>query len=999
MKGYLLCFTLLLNLEYFQLHAQKNEAQLLNYQADSLSYCGYFDQEMEVRNKLISISPAPSSEYQKQQILLKIAEYNLLNEKQSADESTLIFKSVISTYQQFPQREKRLVAVEVGRLIALKLIELERTDEGISLFKKLLKRVKKNSVDVALLNLNIGQTLLNNQRKYYESIAYFKEAIAGFEANGMSNHYANALAYSELSFSYDRAEVENLMFECSEKALEIWNTYYFKDTEIVSTAYNNMIADMVDYGDHFAAQKYQTDYEKYIGNYLESGKSNYLKKSDEFSTLGLFYLTAAKFYSFEFDSAKLRGAVKSQEQLFSKAPAKWKEKELNLLLSTYDSASYGFYMNSESEEALRYNAIMEQNANDDFYLMKAEANRAMLFYYKYDYLKALNHTEKSLAYLELLGYRSSYKTLLTLKAELLANLGRSTESKKALDESFKLQFDDKFNFKNLKIADYEEVASSSDINILIHSGLAYRAVYEKSGKGKHDLAVMKNFYWVAAQMFQRYYLKGFFNPDLERQLNNIKEGLFFGYVENPTDKNYLARSVNIIENNSSQHLWKQFVAKHGQNLNIPKGLLSKRNEVSMELTFVEGKDELTADETKKLAKLKADLQAVEEEMNNENPNYKRFAVDTFDINELQQSDLLKKRALVKFAVTDSSVFAYKISPNTSDLVFLGKRNIIEKEVKVYYEKLRGIDFDYKIQSKKLYELLLEPLRLSTSSKLTFVTEGFLNYLPFEALLAANNGASKIPTVSYANSLKFVFYTSQKNVEYFNSLFSGFAPEYSNKSVATRAENGQLVYTGKELSEIAGTIGKATVFVRENATKKNFVGSLGESKIHHLAMHSLLNEADYNYSSLVFQNDEKLYFYELYNLNFPSEMVVLSACNTGIGQYLSGEGLMSMSKALNYAGVKSTVYSLWQVPDKETSELMVFFYQNIERGLPKDEALAAAKQEFMEKFPAKSHPYYWAGFVLNGDVSAIKTATYWWSVFGGILLLVVVFFFVRKKILN
>jgi hypothetical protein len=88
-----------------------------------------------------------------------------------------------------------------------------------------------------------------------------------------------------------------------------------------------------------------------------------------------------------------------------------------------------------------------------------------------------------------------------------------------------------------------------------------------------------------------------------------------------------------------------------------------------------------------------------------------------------------------------------------------------------------------------------------------------------------------------------------------------------------------------------------------------------------------------------------------------------------------------------------------VPDKETSELMVFFYQNIERGLPKDEALAAAKQEFMEKFPAKSHPYYWAGFVLNGDVSAIKTATYWWSVFGGILLLVVVFFFVRKKILN
>ena len=82
------------------------------------------------------------------------------------------------------------------------------------------------------------------------------------------------------------------------------------------------------------------------------------------------------------------------------------------------------------------------------------------------------------------------------------------------------------------------------------------------------------------------------------------------------------------------------------------------------------------------------------------------------------------------------------------------------------------------------------------------------------------------------------------------------------------------------------------------------------------------EDDYSNSSLVFTNNQKVYFDELYQLNFPSKMVVLSACSTGLGTQESGEGIMSLSRALAYSGVKSSVYSLWQVPDKETSEIMI-----------------------------------------------------------------------------
>jgi CHAT domain-containing protein len=128
------------------------------------------------------------------------------------------------------------------------------------------------------------------------------------------------------------------------------------------------------------------------------------------------------------------------------------------------------------------------------------------------------------------------------------------------------------------------------------------------------------------------------------------------------------------------------------------------------------------------------------------------------------------------------------------------------------------------------------------------------------------------------------------------------------------------------------------------------------------------------------------------------MAVLSACNTGMGKYKNGEGIMSLSRALTYAGVKSSVYSLWQVPDKETSQIMISFYENLKEGQSKDEALANAKRTFIKNNPMKNHPFYWAGFVVNGDISPVIENYFIWKMFGGILLFTVLIFitFKRKK---
>jgi len=126
------------------------------------------------------------------------------------------------------------------------------------------------------------------------------------------------------------------------------------------------------------------------------------------------------------------------------------------------------------------------------------------------------------------------------------------------------------------------------------------------------------------------------------------------------------------------------------------------------------------------------------------------------------------------------------------------------------------------------------------------------------------------------------------------------------------------------------------------------------------------------------------------------LVVLSACNTGVGKLAAGEGFLSLSRALTYSGVRSSVYSLWEVPDEETSEIMVSFYRYLNKGKNKANALAKAKQDFIKNNPLKSHPYYWAGFVLNGDTTPITTSKNYslWYIFLAVVVIFGVYGFFR-----
>ena len=114
-------------------------------------------------------------------------------------------------------------------------------------------------------------------------------------------------------------------------------------------------------------------------------------------------------------------------------------------------------------------------------------------------------------------------------------------------------------------------------------------------------------------------------------------------------------------------------------------------------------------------------------------------------------------------------------------------------------------------------------------------------------------------------------------------------------------------------------------------------------------------------------DGFLRLHDLYNLNLPAELVVLSACQTGLGKDIKGEGLVGLTRGFMYAGTARVIASLWKVDDAATAELMKEFYGGMfgSRHLPPAAALRAAQQTISRQ-KQWAAPYYWAGFVLQGD---------------------------------
>ena len=188
---------------------------------------------------------------------------------------------------------------------------------------------------------------------------------------------------------------------------------------------------------------------------------------------------------------------------------------------------------------------------------------------------------------------------------------------------------------------------------------------------------------------------------------------------------------------------------------------------------------------------------------------------------------------------------------------------------------------------------------------------------------------------------------------------------------------RLPYTRHEAQEISALIPESELkqsldFSASLATATD--AELGQYRFVHFATHGYLDSEQPELSALVLSlvNDRGarqngfLRTHEIYNLKLPAEMVTLSACETGLGKEIRGEGLVGLTRGFMYAGAKRVVVSLWALNDRATAELMARFYRKmLKDGLRPATALRMAQVE-MSKQPQWQAPYFWAGFVLQGE---------------------------------
>jgi uncharacterized protein (TIGR03382 family) len=198
----------------------------------------------------------------------------------------------------------------------------------------------------------------------------------------------------------------------------------------------------------------------------------------------------------------------------------------------------------------------------------------------------------------------------------------------------------------------------------------------------------------------------------------------------------------------------------------------------------------------------------------------------------------------------------------------------------------------------------------------------------------------------------------------------------------------LEHAAAEAEAVAGLYG-AKALLGSAATESRFKDQAGKVGLVHLAAHSDLQPTTPLFSAILLQPDEKedgrLETHEVINLNLAeTDLVVMSACQTHLGELSAGDELVGLERAFFRAGTPSLLTTLWPVNDEATALLMEGFYARLRAGVPKAEAIRLAQRETREKYP---QPYYWAGFVLVGDPGAAPARSLpfpWLWVSGGVI---------------
>ncbi len=392
------------------------------------------------------------------------------------------------------------------------------------------------------------------------------------------------------------------------------------------------------------------------------------------------------------------------------------------------------------------------------------------------------------------------------------------------------------------------------------------------------------------------------------------------------------------------------------------------------------------------------------------PAYATLNPQIITLKEVQENLLDGKTAFFAYSIGKDSSYGFAISKRGLKIFPISPRNYIQKKVTEYKKAISDKDnLDFRI-GYQLYSELVRPGLDEKIQKLVFFPDDILYFLPFETLLTQKNNRQWLInkyTIAYApsiSSLREIIKRSKNNGKRRGKDLLAFGdPVYDEEDSGNNEKNSidlfqnfyspqglklfRLNYSGMEVQRIAALFRKTKeqVFLREKASEAVLKNQkLEDFKIIHFAAHAVIDDQKPARSLIVLSlnQDSRQYDFvqmrDIYNLKMNSDLVTLSACQTGLGQFIRGEGIEGLSRAFFYAGASSVLMSLWAVNDQASYQLMERFYYHLRSSESIMEALQKAKLE-MIRSGVFSHPFYWAGFVITGNAGKVvfpKTVYKW-----------------------
>lgn len=364
------------------------------------------------------------------------------------------------------------------------------------------------------------------------------------------------------------------------------------------------------------------------------------------------------------------------------------------------------------------------------------------------------------------------------------------------------------------------------------------------------------------------------------------------------------------------------------------------------------------------------------------PDYKKtkFSTNTTSVKTLQQQ-LPVKTAILSYHIGDSSLVCFLISASELDAFETPINSDFFKLVTQVNRDLKSPEESNQQQikniSKQLYSKLIKPAesQLPSFTQLIIIPDDELAFLPFEILVdSSGEYLLKKYSINYNYSCSLLAAERKNDKDKTDAL--AFAP-FSDAANTVRAGLSALPGTMHEVSKMKGAI-----YIGDKATKDNFLRTASSHGVIHLATHALADDENPIKSYIAFYptdtNNEtsyKLFLPEIYNLRLDStNLVILTACETGSGQLIKGEGIMSLSRAFTYAGCSNIITSLWKADDDITATIAISLHNYLKKGKSPAEAMRLAKLDFLksDQFDARQKsPGNWATLRVIGTIAESK----------------------------